>query len=155
VGLAVEERKIDMEKWNRVVVGVDGSEGSRLALGVALEQARQHDATLTVLTTWTQPYSAGAPGYSSLQWISEADLSSVAKQQQADALAAVLGAEPSLKVEQEVVEGHPAQELLVAAEGADLVVVGSRGHGGFVGMLLGSVSQQVVAHAPCPVLVVR
>jgi nucleotide-binding universal stress UspA family protein len=54
-----------------------------------------------------------------------------------------------------VTMGHPAKVLLDAAEGADLLVVGSRGHGGFAGMLLGSVSQHVVAHAPCPVVVVR
>jgi nucleotide-binding universal stress UspA family protein len=144
-----------MDRWKRVVVGVDGSEGSRLALVAAVEQAREHDATLTVVTTWTQPVAAGAPGYASYQWISDADLSAVAKQQQADVLAAVLGTEPSLKVEQEVVEGHPASVLVDAARDADLVVVGSRGHGGFVGMLLGSVSQHVAAHASCPVLVVR
>jgi nucleotide-binding universal stress UspA family protein len=144
-----------MEKWKRVVVGVDGSEGSRLALRAAVAQAREHDAVLTVLTTWTQPVTAGAPGYASYDWISEADLSGLAKQQQADALAAVLDAEPSLRVEQEVLEGHAAQLLVVAAQGADLLVVGSRGHGGFAGMLLGSVSQHVAAHAPCPVLVVR
>jgi nucleotide-binding universal stress UspA family protein len=147
--------EIDMKKWKRVVVGVDGSEGSRLALEAAVEQAREHDAALTVLTTWTQPLTAGAPGYASFQWIEDADLSGVAKQQQADVLTAVLGPEPSLEVDQRVVEGHPAQQLVVAAEGADLLVVGSRGHGGFVGMLLGSVSQHVSAHAPCPVLVIR
>jgi len=147
--------EIDMKKWQRVVVGVDGSEGSRLALEAAVEQAREHDATLAVVTTWSQPVTAGAPGYASYDWISEADMSAAAKQQQADLLAAVLGADPSLRVEQEVVEGHPAQQLVVASEGADLVVVGSRGHGGFVGMLLGSVSQHVSAHAACPVLVVR
>lgn len=144
-----------MDRWKRVVVGVDGSEGSRLALEAAAEQARRHGATLTVVTTWTQPVTAGAPGYASYQWISDADLSAVAKQQQADLLATVLGTEPSLSVEQEVVEGHPASVLVDAARDADLVVVGSRGHGGFVGMLLGSVSQHVAAHASCPVLVVR
>lgn len=144
-----------MDKWERVVVGVDGSAGSRVALEAAAEQAREHDASLTVVTAWTQPLTAGAPGYASYQWIGEADVSEVAKQQQADVLAAVLGTEHSLRVDQLVVEGHPAQQLVAAAEGADLVVVGSRGHGGFVGMLLGSVSQYVAAHAPCPVLVVR
>jgi len=54
-----------------------------------------------------------------------------------------------------VVRAHPAQALLDAAAGADLLVVGCRGHGGFTGMLLGSTSQHVVAHAPCPVLVVH
>jgi nucleotide-binding universal stress UspA family protein len=144
-----------MIKWERVVVGVDGSEGSRVALRAAVEQAREHGASLTVLTTWSPPLTAGAPGYASYQWINEADFSAVAKQQQADALAAVLGPDPSVKIDQEVIEGHPAQQLVAAAEGADLVVVGSRGHGGFAGMLLGSVSQHVSAHASCPVLVVR
>jgi nucleotide-binding universal stress UspA family protein len=144
-----------MKKWQRVVVGVDGSAGSRLALQAAVEQALEHDATLTVLTTWSQPVTAGAPGYASYDWISETDLSSVAKQEQADVLAGVLGAEPAVRLDQQVLEGHPAQRLVEASEGADLLVVGSRGHGGFVGMLLGSVSQHVAAHASCPVLVVR
>jgi nucleotide-binding universal stress UspA family protein len=59
------------------------------------------------------------------------------------------------RIQGELVEGHPAQQLLAAAAGADLLVVGSRGYGGFVGMLLGWVSQHVAAHAPCPVLVIR
>ncbi len=144
-----------MDRWKRVVVGVDGSDGSSRALAAAVVQAREHDATLSVVTTWSQPVTAGAPGYAAYDWISESDLSAGAKQQQADALAAVLGAEPSLRVEQEVLEGHPGQVLVTASEGADLLVVGSRGHGGFVGMLLGSVSQHVAAHAACSVLVVR
>jgi nucleotide-binding universal stress UspA family protein len=154
-GVRSEEREIDVKKWQRVVVGVDGSEGSRRALEAAVEQAAEHDAALTVLTTWTQPVTAGAPGYASFQWINDADLSGVAKQEQADVLTAVLGPESSLKVDQRVIEGHPAQQLVLAAEDADLLVVGSRGHGGFAGMLLGSVSQHVSAHASCPVLVVR
>jgi nucleotide-binding universal stress UspA family protein len=144
-----------MKKWQRVVVGVDGSAGSRLALQAGVEQALDHDATLTVVTTWSQPVTAGAPGYASYDWVSEADLSAGAKQEQADVLAAVLGAEPSVRLDQQVLEGHPAQRLVEASEGADLLVVGSRGHGGFVGMLLGSVSQHATAHAACPVLVVR
>lgn len=144
-----------MNKWKQVVVGVDGSEGSRLALRAAADQALEHDATLRVISCWTQPVTAGAPGYAPSVWIGDADLSAVAKEQQADALRTVLGVERSLKLDQEVVEGHAAQQLVEAASGADLVVVGSRGHGGFVGMLLGSVSQHVAAHAACPVLVVR
>jgi nucleotide-binding universal stress UspA family protein len=147
--------EMDMEKWQRVVVGVDGSDGSRLALEAAVAQAREHDATLTVVTAWSAPVTAGAPGYAPFEWIGDADLSAVAAQQQEDVLAAVLGAGSSLRVDRKVVEGHPAQQLVAAAEGADLLVVGSRGHGAFVGMLLGSVSQHVTAHASCPVLVVR
>ena len=63
--------------------------------------------------------------------------------------------EDAALVHRHVVQGHPAQALIDQAAGADLLVVGCRGHGGFTGMLLGSVSQHVVAHAPCPVLVVR
>lgn len=63
--------------------------------------------------------------------------------------------EAGVTVTGEVAEGHPAEVLLKAAAGADLLVVGSRGHGGFAGMLLGSVSSHAVHHAHCPVLVVR
>jgi nucleotide-binding universal stress UspA family protein len=66
-----------------------------------------------------------------------------------------LGIEPPVTVRATVAEGHPADVLVRAARGADLLVVGSRGHGGFAGSLLGSVSQYCVHHAACPVLVVR
>lgn len=144
-----------MKQWKRVVVGVDGSPASRRALQAAADQAASHGARLAVVTSWSTPYATGAPGYASYQWIGEADFSGVAKEQQADALTAVLGPGAPTGVDQEVVEGHAAQVLLTAAEQADLLVVGSRGHGGFAGMLLGSVSQHVAAHAPCPVLIVR
>jgi len=66
-----------------------------------------------------------------------------------------LGDHPEVVIGSEVVEGSAARVLLDASKDADLLVVGSRGHGGFAGMLLGSVSQHVVAHASCPVIVVR
>lgn len=65
-----------------------------------------------------------------------------------------LGVTPGVEVEQSVLEGTPAQVLVEAAQGADLLVVGTRGHGGFTGLLLGSVSQQAAHHAPCPVVIV-
>jgi nucleotide-binding universal stress UspA family protein len=71
------------------------------------------------------------------------------------ALGEALGEVEAARVHRHVIEGHPARALLDAATDADLLVVGSRGHGGFNGMLLGSVSQHVIAHAPCPVVVVR
>ena len=73
----------------------------------------------------------------------------------ADTVASVLDRPDADRVSQRVVEGHPAQVLLDAAADAALLVVGSRGRGGFTGMLLGSVSQSVVARAACPVVVVR
>jgi nucleotide-binding universal stress UspA family protein len=66
-----------------------------------------------------------------------------------------LGADPEVKIVSTVVEGQAAVELVRAAQGADLLVVGSRGHSAFAGMLLGSVSEHCAAHAPCPVVVVR
>jgi nucleotide-binding universal stress UspA family protein len=73
----------------------------------------------------------------------------------ADTIKEALDAGDAEKVQQHVVQGHPAQVLADAAADADLLVVGSRGHGGFAGMLLGSVSHHVIAHARCPVVVIH
>jgi len=73
----------------------------------------------------------------------------------ADALNEVSSVEPDVLIRSSVVEGHPAEVLVRAARGADMLVVGSRGHGGFTEAVLGSVSQYCVHHAPCPVLVIR
>jgi len=72
-----------------------------------------------------------------------------------DALNEVSGVGPGVIIRPSVVEGHPADVLVREARGADLLVVGSRGHGGFAGVLLGSVSQHCVHHAPCSVLVIQ
>jgi nucleotide-binding universal stress UspA family protein len=144
-----------MKPWDRVVVGVDGSEGSRRALAWAADEAREHQARLRVVTTWTAPPVAAGAGYASLPWYGEADLSPVAERQLTEAVAEVLGEKPDLEIERVVAEGHAAPQLIDASAAADLLVVGCRGHGGFAGMLLGSVSQHVAAHAQCPVVIVR
>ena len=144
-----------MKRWDTVVVGVDGSEGSRRALAWAADEAREHQARLRVVTTWTPPPVAAGAGYASLPWYGEADLSQIAERQQTDAVTEVLGEKPDLQIERVVDEGHAAPHLIKASAGADLLVVGCRGHGGFAGMLLGSVSQHVAAHAECPVVIVR
>jgi nucleotide-binding universal stress UspA family protein len=72
-----------------------------------------------------------------------------------ETVASTIPADSGVSVRQRAVAGHPARALLDAADGADLLVVGSRGHSGFAGMLLGSVSQHCVHHSPCPVLVIR
>jgi nucleotide-binding universal stress UspA family protein len=136
----------------RIVVGVDGSETSKQALRWAVHQAELTGDTLEAITTWHIPSAAyGAPvplptGY---------DFQQMSQQTLDDAVHEVLGDDPAVKASTMVTEGQAAHTLLEAAKGADLLVVGSRGHGSLTGMLLGSVSEHCVAHSPCPVVVVR
>lgn len=138
-----------------IVVGVDGSAGSAEALKFAIGEARLRKATLKAVTAWTLTYVAAPIGM--MAPIDEAlipELQENAKAVLDGALAAALGPEPDIEVEKAVLEGTPAQVLVDAAQGADLLVVGTRGHGGFTGLLLGSVSQQAAHHAPCPIVIV-
>jgi nucleotide-binding universal stress UspA family protein len=136
----------------RIVVGVDGSEASRDALTWAARQAALTGASLQVIMTWHVPtaaYGAQIPMPSDYDFIadSERELGTVVSE--------VLGPQPGIGVSMVVMEGHPANRLIEASVGAELLVVGSRGHGAFSGMLLGSVSEHCVAPASCPVVVVR
>jgi len=138
----------------RVVVGVDGSENSVRALHEAAEQARHRGARLTVVSAWHFPALAMLPGPEDVP--TPAGLEGAAQRaidESIDKLGP--GALDGLEVERKVVEGHPADVLLREAEGADLLVVGSQGLGGFRGMLLGSVSSHCAHHATIPVMVVR
>ena len=87
--------------------------------------------------------------------IASADFEKAASKTVTDAIHAVAGPGSNVQVSSQATEGNAAQVLIDAAEGADLLVVGSRGHGGFTEALLGSVSQHCVHHAPCPVVIVR
>jgi nucleotide-binding universal stress UspA family protein len=133
----------------RILVGVDGSESSLAALDWALEEARLRAGTVHVVTAWHYPVIGDAAGRAEdHEWFG-----GNARNAHADALRRASKA--GVSVTGEVTEGHPAEVLLKAAAGADLLVVGSRGHGGFAGTLLGSVSTHAVHQARCPVLVVR
>lgn len=135
----------------RIVVGVDGSSPSKRALRWALRQAELTGARLEVVYAWHIPATDGwTPMFDLTQ-----NLTKAGEQIAADTIAEIAGDRPPVIVHAEVVEGNTAAVLLKAAEGADLLVVGCRGHGGFVGALLGSVSQHCVQHATCPVVVVR
>jgi nucleotide-binding universal stress UspA family protein len=141
-----------VEKKERfIVVGVDGSEPSLNALRWAGEQARMTGATLRVLTTWEVATGTG--------WVPtfpvDYDPQAVARQALDEAVTETLGADPDVAVERIVKEGHAAPVLLAAAKDADLLVVGSHGHGAFAGMLIGSVSEHLVRHAPCAIVVVH
>ena len=140
----------------RIVVGIDGSPESVQALRWALAEAKLRGAELRVVHTWTYPYIAAGPGLDpglDADMIDNAErLATELVTRQLDELGdETLGVD----IERAIVEGGPAPALLEAAEGADLLVVGSRGRGGFTGLLLGSVSQQCAHHAPCPVVIVR
>jgi nucleotide-binding universal stress UspA family protein len=136
----------------RIVVGVDGSDPSRDALAWAGHQAELTGASLQVIMTWHVPTAAyGVP----VPLPSDYDFISDSEHELAKVIDDVLGDHPAIQVSPEVMEGHPGTRLIEASAGADLLVVGSRGHGAFAGMLLGSVSEHCVAHASCPVVVVR
>ena len=103
------------------------------------------------MTAWQLPSRYGFAAVTDRATDFEGD----ARKVLADALNEVSSVEPDVLIRSSVVEGHPAEVLVRAARGADMLVVGSRGHGGFTGAVLGSVSQYCVHHAPCPVLVIR
>ncbi len=139
----------------RIVVGVDGSDGSRAALRWAVEEARLRGDDLDVVAAWQFPVYSVPAG---VVWTGTLDWSSLAEPTErmlADLIAdATVEGEPGVTVRRTVLEGAPAPVLLEAAAGADLLVLGARGHGGFRTLLLGSVSNQCAHHAPCPVVIV-
>ena len=138
-----------------IVVGVDGSAGSAEALHFALAEAKLRGAKLKAVTAWTLTYVAAPIGM--MAPIDEGLIPELQENARAvldKAIDDALGVTPGVEVERAVLEGTPAQVLVEAAQGAELLVVGTRGRGGFAGLLLGSVSQQAAHHAPCPVVIV-
>lgn len=137
-----------------IVVGVDGSEHSLEALRWAASEARLRGSAIRVVGAFTTPlmstgYEVAAPDPDDLRAASETMLGAAV-----DATSAA-GLLDGLDVTVEALEGHPGERLITLSEDAELLVVGSRGHGGFVGLLLGSVTTYCVNHARCPVVVVR
>ena len=136
-----------------IVVGVDGSEESKQALRWALGEARLRGARVVALRAWIYPALA-AGGLIPVT----TDLLEQLTQNETKELAAtveeVAAGETDVQVDQVVVEDAPARALVAASQDADLLVVGTRGHGGFTGLVLGSVSQQCAHHASCPVVIV-
>lgn len=138
-----------------VVVGVDGSPASEAALAWAVRYADAIGARLRAVLAWHYPSAAGSPptGVAPAGVTSEVEQSSY--EMLAKAIAAACGDGQPPEIERKVVYGHPAQVLIDESKEADLLVVGHTGHGGFKGMLLGSISTHAVTHASCPVTVVR
>jgi nucleotide-binding universal stress UspA family protein len=136
------------------VVGVDGSVSSHTALRWAAAEAADHGADLVILNVWEHTLLPPAGSVS----VSERYVPDPSQRTTKDLLKEireVLGEDPPVLVQPRVKQGNPAKVLIEESADADLLVVGTRGHGGFVGLVLGSVSQHVAAYAKCSVTVVR
>ena len=148
-----------MDRGKRILVGVDGSPHSRKALEWAGDEAARHGSDLTAVTAYLAPPPPPSGPTSSVTEHIETGPSEAAGEAAErvlmEAIRDVLGDDPPVLVQPRVREGNAAKVLIDLSETADLLVDGSRGYGGFAGMLLGSVSQNVAAHAKCTVVVVR
>lgn len=155
-------RSRNSETRGTIVVGVDGSEGARHALRWATAEARLRGSRLLIVHAWRFSY-AGVPGggYGSLGGPFDplpdggvSEMHRAAEELLAKVTAGLEGEAEGVEIERRVVEGGAPEVLVAEAAQADLLVVGSRDHGGFAGLLLGSVSQQCAHHAHCPVVIV-
>ena len=138
----------------RVRDGAAGSPGSRKALTWAAVEAADHGADLVVINVWEHTLLPPAGSVS----VSEhyvPDPSQATAEELLQVIKEELGEDPPVLVRPHVKQGRPAKVLMEESANADLLVVGERGHGGFAGLVLGSVSQHVAAYAKCPVTVVR
>lgn len=135
----------------RILVGVDGSEGSVRALRWAAAEAAVREAVLEPATVWQSPHHFGAEP---VDPVAEQKVAAGAKQRLAMAVAAAVGDGHGLDLDCSVLHGDPARTLCDRSADAALLVVGSRGHGGFAGQMLGSVSTKCAHHSRCPVAVV-
>ena len=135
-----------------IVVGVDGSAGSQVAVEFAAREAAAHGAMLRLISAWEIPASVlsggGVPTEVYDNFAADAQTMLAAAAEQVRAIA------PAVTVEQKVVEGHAGNTLVEEADTADLVVIGRRGHGSLTEFLLGSISHQVADHAKCAVVIV-
>jgi nucleotide-binding universal stress UspA family protein len=140
-----------------IIVGVDGSDHSRLALAWAMREAKQHHVSLTVMTVRPAPVRPATRIFWAVPDLPDnshdPELARKAIQEFVDKVANEIG-ETGPDVTVSVAAGDPAEELVKASRDADMLVVGSRGSGGFARLLMGSVSSQVTHHAACPVVII-
>jgi nucleotide-binding universal stress UspA family protein len=134
----------------RIVVGVDGFESSKAALRWAIHQAKLTGAVVEAVTTWQVPVGTGLVPAADMP-----DYQDDARIVLTEAITEMCMIDTEVEVRPRVVQGRAAQVLVDATEGAQLLVVGCRGHGGLAEALLGSVGQYCVHHASCPVVIMR
>jgi len=140
-----------MNETKKIVVGVDGSEGALRALRWALGEARRRNDTVEVVHIWHVPYYVDITGMTPYPGPLLEESATVVL---ANVLAAVAEDARGVSVTSRIEQGSAAPTLIAASKNADLLVVGRRGHGGFLGLMLGSVAEQVAGHAACPVVIV-
>lgn len=153
----VPDREEAPPPTGRILVGVDGSECAQAAAEWAFAEAAERGAVLRVVTVHHHPshgFSLSQKDYAGTDF-TEAAAYEEARRLLSESIAGERERYPQVVVEEKVLLGHPAQKLISQAEDADLIVVGTRGRGGFAGMLLGSVSQSVLTHVPRPVAIVH
>ena len=134
----------------RILVGVDGSEGSRHALAWAIGQAAAHGAVVQPVIVWQRSFDYGCDRY----WPADEKTAEAAGKRLGALVAEVAGPDPAVTIDPLVLEGDPGRVLCGRSADVDLLVVGSRGLGGFAGLVLGSVSSKCAHHSRCPVVIV-
>jgi nucleotide-binding universal stress UspA family protein len=133
---------------HRIVVGVDGSEHGNAALRWAVDEAKVHESEVVAVFAWQLPL-VGIPGA-----VDRDEMEMICKAFVADAVETVVRDTP-VPITKLVAEGDVRASLIEAAKNADMLVLGSRGRGGFARFKLGSVSQECVQHVACPVVIIR
>jgi nucleotide-binding universal stress UspA family protein len=136
----------------RIVVGTDGSENSLSAVRWALREAAIRKVPVDVIHSWHFTPMIDPMGIAIIP--PTADMQAAAQKVLAGVMSKVNADVKGVQVNELVAQGSPATTLLHAGRDAEMLVVGRRGHGGFIGLMLGSVATQIVHHAPCPVVVV-
>ncbi len=143
------------DKASRIVVGVDGSQPANAALRWAVRHAELTGDAVEAVIAWQFPIVGASYGWAGVAVTEGTDLRALAEKTLAEAVDKTAGPDTAVVIERRVVEGYPASVLVEESADADLLVVGSRGHGTFAEALLGSVSQHCSHHARCPVVIVR
>jgi len=139
-----------------IIVGVDHSEGAKAALQFAVDEAKLRQSTLRAVHAWQFSFETrGIEGGLYPAVLPDlSDIHSAAKAELEAAIAEAIVDSDGIAVERCVIEGTPGAVLVAESQDADMLVVGSRGHGGFAGLLLGSVGAQCAHHAACPVVII-
>jgi nucleotide-binding universal stress UspA family protein len=138
-----------------IIVGVDGSEESKQALRWGLDEAKRRGSPVRAIHAWHYPLNAGGYPYVAVEAMDASALRTGAESVLEGVVEDVLDGAKDVDVQRAVRQGPAAKVLIEASDGAEMLVVGSRGRGGFAGLMLGSVSQQCAHHAHCPVVIVR